>query len=134
MSLIQPTRRGLIAGLASLVAAPALVRAESLMPISVLPLPHIVGDGVHDDWAGIQALLNGEPYTVADGCGIQRGGIQRGWHGGVSFGNNVYYLSRPVKAHYPTAIGPYTFGRIDVEGGARVNTHWVISGPEANNG
>jgi hypothetical protein len=31
------TRRGLITGLISFVAAPAIVRASSLMPISVLP-------------------------------------------------------------------------------------------------
>lgn len=35
--LERPTRRGLITGLASLVAAPALVRAASLMPVSVQP-------------------------------------------------------------------------------------------------
>ena len=31
------TRRGLIGGLASLVAAPAIVRASSLMPVKTLP-------------------------------------------------------------------------------------------------
>lgn len=31
--IIQPTRRGIITGIASLIAAPALVRAESLMPV-----------------------------------------------------------------------------------------------------
>jgi len=35
--LIKPSRRGLITGLASLIAAPALVRASSLMPVRRLP-------------------------------------------------------------------------------------------------
>lgn len=33
--LIQPSRRGFIRGLASLVAAPAVIRVAKLMPISV---------------------------------------------------------------------------------------------------
>jgi hypothetical protein len=35
--IIQPSRRGFITGLTSLLAAPALVRAESLMPVKVIP-------------------------------------------------------------------------------------------------
>jgi hypothetical protein len=35
--IIQPSRRGFITGLSSLLAAPALVRAESLMPVKVIP-------------------------------------------------------------------------------------------------
>lgn len=34
--VIQPSRRGFIRGLASLVAAPAVIRAAKLMPISVV--------------------------------------------------------------------------------------------------
>ncbi len=33
MTIIEPSRRGFIAGLASLIAAPAIVRAGSLMPV-----------------------------------------------------------------------------------------------------
>jgi len=33
--LIKPTRRGLITGLIALVAAPAIVKASSLMPINL---------------------------------------------------------------------------------------------------
>jgi hypothetical protein len=32
----QPTRRGLLIGLGSLIAAPAIVRASSLMPVKVI--------------------------------------------------------------------------------------------------
>lgn len=36
------TRRGLIGGLASLLAAPAIVKATSLMPIKAMPQGHVV--------------------------------------------------------------------------------------------
>lgn len=36
--MIEPTRRRFITGLASLIAAPAIVRASSLMPVRVLPV------------------------------------------------------------------------------------------------
>jgi hypothetical protein len=36
MSLIQPTRRGFLRGMATLIAAPAIVRASSIMPVRVL--------------------------------------------------------------------------------------------------
>lgn len=35
----QPTRRGLILGLSALIAAPAIVRASSLMPIKTIEEP-----------------------------------------------------------------------------------------------
>lgn len=41
MVLIRPTRRGLITGIAALVAAPAIVRVSSIMPVrSWKPFPH----------------------------------------------------------------------------------------------
>lgn len=59
-------RRSFLIGLGALVAAPAIVRATSIMPVRVVPLyiPEIYGDGLRDDTAGLQALLNGEPYVV----------------------------------------------------------------------
>ena len=36
MSIIQPSRRGFLAGLGALIAAPAIVRASSLMPVSAI--------------------------------------------------------------------------------------------------
>ena len=38
MSLIVPTRRGFIAGLVALVAAPAIIRVADLMPVKALPI------------------------------------------------------------------------------------------------
>jgi hypothetical protein len=51
--LAQPTRRGLLRGFAALLAAPAIVRVSSLMPISpqdeifidLIPPPGVVGNG-----------------------------------------------------------------------------------------
>lgn len=35
-NIIQPSRRGFITGLTSLIVAPAIVRVESLMPVKVI--------------------------------------------------------------------------------------------------
>ena len=35
--MLQPSRRGLATGLASLIAVPAIVRAGSLMPVRAVP-------------------------------------------------------------------------------------------------
>jgi len=39
--LIKPTRRGFITGLVALVAAPAIIRASSLMPINSNLIPSL---------------------------------------------------------------------------------------------
>ena len=36
--MIQPSRRGFIAGLGALIAAPAIVRVASIMPVKTLPI------------------------------------------------------------------------------------------------
>lgn len=55
--IIQPTRRSFITGITSLLAAPAVVRAESLMAIKVIPFePYMLLRGPH--------LITGEPHEV----------------------------------------------------------------------
>lgn len=66
MSIVQPTRRGLITGLAALIAAPALVKASSLMPVKawVEPLGY---DGLHFwsiTWIGTNDI-NGNMPEIA---------------------------------------------------------------------
>lgn len=39
--LIKPTRRGFLADLGCLLAAPAIVRASSLMPVRAMPVPTV---------------------------------------------------------------------------------------------
>lgn len=55
-------RRGFLGALLAAAAAPAIVRAGSLMPVYV-PRPSglltLWGDGVHDDTAALQAMLMG---------------------------------------------------------------------------
>ena len=61
------TRRGLITGLATFLAAPAIVRASSLMPVKALPDPMAV-IGV-TDWGMGHMAINwrcGEPLNVGD--------------------------------------------------------------------
>lgn len=45
MSLIKPTRRGLILGLSALLVAPAIVRASSLMPVKAIKPEQFRWDG-----------------------------------------------------------------------------------------
>jgi hypothetical protein len=53
-------RRSFLRGL---FAAPAIIAVDRLMPIKPW-LPVIYGDGIHDDWAGLQALLNSEDVDI----------------------------------------------------------------------
>lgn len=66
-------RRFLFAG-AALLAAPAIARADSLMPISSRILtPKLWGDGIHDDTYALQWLINkgleavGQPIVIPPG-------------------------------------------------------------------
>lgn len=57
-------RRNFLRGMLALGAAPAIVRASSLMPIWVPPAPSLLtlaGDGVTDDTAALHAYMRGEP-------------------------------------------------------------------------
>lgn len=61
------TRRGLITGIATFLAAPAIVRAGSLMPVKALPDPMAI-IGV-TDWGMGHMAINwrcGEPIDVGD--------------------------------------------------------------------
>lgn len=42
------------------------VSAAAIVPLTIETYPRIVGDGVHDDTAGLQAAFNGQPF-IADG-------------------------------------------------------------------
>ena len=61
--MAEITRRGLIAGLATFLAAPAIVRASSIMPVRVVPLPvermRIHAANVFNGW--VPVLSGGEP-------------------------------------------------------------------------
>lgn len=64
------------------VAAPAALADESL--------PRIVGDGVHDDTAGLQAAFDGKPFACRD----DRIEVKDGH---VYLGTGWYLISRPLR-------------------------------------
>lgn len=57
------SRRGLLYGLLSTAAAAAI----RPLPLHA-SLPRIVGDGIHDDAAGLQALIDGNPVEIVKNC------------------------------------------------------------------
>lgn len=63
--MIIPSRRRFLfgAGAAALLAAPALVHASSLMKLSVPRVPKLWGDGIHDDSAALQYLIDQQAPT-----------------------------------------------------------------------
>lgn len=56
------SRRLFLGGALALAATPVIARTLSFIPAP--PPPKIVADGVFDDWAGLQALVRGEPFEV----------------------------------------------------------------------
>lgn len=67
------------------------VAAVSIAPIDNLSvgLPKIVGDGIHDDTAGILAAINGKPFS-ADGL------VVRG-QSAVQFGAGTFRMTAPMR-------------------------------------
>lgn len=53
--MIEPSRRGLLLGLGAIIAAPAIVRASSLMPIKALRSPVLVCEV--GEWRGVRFVL-----------------------------------------------------------------------------
>ena len=68
--IIQPsTRRGFLTGMASLFAAPAIVSAQNLMPIKVLPFdPYMLVRGrdlVTGEWVETKLMETaGDPFAI----------------------------------------------------------------------
>jgi hypothetical protein len=85
------TRRTFLRGL---IAAPAIVAASNLMPISVRTfIPSLVGDGIADDTAALQAMINSAAAN-------------RTW---LDLHNRTYRISRALLLPHETRI---TRGRI----------------------
>lgn len=51
-------RRTFLGALAGLIAAPAVVKAAGIMPVSVERIPRLWGDGIHDDTEALQWLID----------------------------------------------------------------------------
>jgi hypothetical protein len=61
-------RRSFLGGFLTLSVA-------AVVGIPVEAAPVIVGDGIHDDWAGLQAMLDGKPFRVDGNCYVAHDGI-----------------------------------------------------------
>lgn len=79
MSNMINNRRRFLFGAAALLAAPAIARASSLMPVSMLN-PILWGDGVHDDAPALQRIID---------RGIRNGFVSLPHEG-------MYRISRPL--------------------------------------
>jgi hypothetical protein len=73
---VKMNRRGFFLGL-TLIAAPGIVRASSLMAVKPW-LETLYGDGVHSDLAALRALLRGE--VVRRPSGMRVGAVDRVLH------------------------------------------------------
>lgn len=81
LDLPQRGRRGFLFGMgATLFADPKLI---------VSRIPAIHGDGVHDDWEGLQSLMFGKPVRLPDGDTFTPGRAPRLFGG-------TYLLSRTL--------------------------------------
>lgn len=80
------SRRNLLKGL---LAAPAVVRASSLMPLWVPPALVLIGDGIADDSAALQAFFTGKPVRY-------RYTTLRSSDGRIAMPQGVFALGTPL--------------------------------------
>lgn len=77
--------------LGGLVAAPAIIAIDNLMPVRPW-MPVLYGDGIHDDWAGLQALVNGEAVDIRAKADYVSNAPELGF----TSMQNTYSLSKPL--------------------------------------
>lgn len=73
-------RRTFLGALAGLIAAPAVVKAAGIMPVSVERIPRLWGDGIHDDTEALQWLIDdaarrARPIVMPNGIYTVNGGL-----------------------------------------------------------
>ena len=88
------TRRGFLGAMLAAAAAPAIVKATSLMTIWV-PKPSILtlwGDGVHDDTKALQSLIDGKDVIRMDGATFMRRP-----DGAIFLASGTYALSSAIE-------------------------------------
>jgi hypothetical protein len=85
MSILVPSRRGFLAGTLSLLAAPAIVRAELIMPVrsierfSAFPLLPEFSFDSFDDWTGGTAYQWAAKNILGESTGQYEAAVSRGW-------------------------------------------------------
>jgi hypothetical protein len=84
-------RRNFIGSVIATLAAPAIVRADSLMRIVPMKSLILWGDGIHDDADALNAVLRGQDvYSKTDCLKLDRGAFK------IEGGN--FYISKPINA------------------------------------
>lgn len=75
----------------ALAAAPAIVRADSLMRVVTIDQLILWGDGIHDDTLALQALIDGKTVKRRDGSTFAR------YHNGaILLRYGVFAVSSPI--------------------------------------
>lgn len=113
------SRRSFLLGLGAALAAPAVVRADSLMKLWVPPLPIVWGDGIHDDAPGLNALLAGqraiiksEAVEVVNGAVFMRNGIYLIRSAIELTSNNMFLGSNStIEADLDPGVPAFRYGR-----------------------
>lgn len=85
------SRRGFLRGLAG-AAAVAVLAVPVVELVARETVPRIVGDGIHDDTAGLQAAVDGKPF-VSDVVKV----IEVDGRRTVLLGNGEYQISKAME-------------------------------------
>jgi hypothetical protein len=135
------SRRAFLGG-AIILAAATAVPVEAFSALA--PRPRIVGDGVHDDTAGLQALFDGEPVLIEGRVVTARDGM-------ISLRGSIHKISRPLALDRPSIeidelrlvrsehftgscilsverVGEVRIGLLEIGGGFAVGAHYKMEG------
>lgn len=75
--MIEIGRRGFLAGTGALLAAPAIVRVASLMPVQVVRSGHGYEVALWESWVALKGQLGAEIFHVPDYLVSEMGGPAR---------------------------------------------------------
>jgi hypothetical protein len=108
---MQLSRRSFLGGVLALSAATLVVPR--------LPLPRIVGDGIHDDAPGLNALLCGDPVS------IEASGITLSSEGNCLIRNGCFRMSGPL--HIPKRIGKVELRNSELRWESPQTDHLIVN-------
>lgn len=80
------SRRSFLRGVITCAAAVAVAKIAPLLP----SLPKIVGDGIHDDSPGLNALFAGEPFEAVADC------VKVSNANHITLSNGIFRLCQPL--------------------------------------
>lgn len=100
-------RRGFLGALGLALAAPAIVRADSLMRVVPVHTLLLWGDGIHDDTVALQSLVDGSDRVVMSD---QRTVYRRNQNGSIFLAAGTYAIRAPLVI----TGGGHTFDRVNL--------------------